>query len=112
MARAIERLSAVAIGKFANRTGVFCDGGGLYLHSILRRLNVHGSFATGLAARPTGWGSGPYPAISLAKARELASNARTQKTLGTDPIERRDTDRSAALLAVIKAVTFRECAEN
>ena len=111
MARAIERLSAVAISKFAKRTGVFCDGGGLYLHSNppaqcswLFRYRTSGK---------THWmGLGPYPAISLAKARELASNARTQKALGTDPIERRDTDRSAALLAVIKAVTFRECAEN
>ena len=72
MPRAIERLSAVAISKLAKRKGVFCDGGGLYLHSDppaqcswLFRYRVTGK---------TRWmGLGPYPAISLAKARELAS---------------------------------------
>ena len=33
MARPIERLSALALSKLAKRKGVFCDGGGLYLHS-------------------------------------------------------------------------------
>ena len=78
----------------------------------IRRLNVRGFFAIGLNGKTHWMGLGPYPAISLAKARELASNARTLKALGTDPIEQRDADRSAALLAVIKAVTFKECAEN
>jgi integrase len=109
--RAIERLSAVAISKLAKRKGVFCDGGGLYLHSQppaqsswLFRYRVSGK---------THWmGLGPYPAISLAKARELASNARALKALGTDPIEQRDASRAAARLAAIKAVTFKECAES
>jgi integrase len=111
MPRAIERLSAVAVSKLAKRKGVFCDGGGLYLHSDppaqcswLFRYRVDGK---------TRWmGLGPYPAISLGKARELASTARTLKTLGNDPIQRRNADRLAVRLADIKAVTFKECAEN
>lgn len=111
MPRAIERLSAVAISKLAKRKGVFCDGGGLYLHSDppaqcswLFRYRVTGK---------TRWmGLGPYPAISLAKARELASNARTLKALGTDPIEGRDAERDATRLAITKTVTFSECAES
>jgi integrase len=109
--RAIERLSAVGIVKRAKRKGMFCDGGGLYLHSDpptqcswLFRYRLNGK---------THWmGLGPYPAISLAQARELASNARSLKSLGIDPIERREADRDAARLAVVKAVTFSECAEN
>jgi integrase len=111
MPRAIERLSAVAVSKLAKRKGVFCDGGGLYLHSDppaqcswLFRYRVDGK---------TRWmGLGAYPAISLGKARELALNARTLKTLGSDPIQQRDADRVAARLADMKAVTFKECAES
>ena len=57
-------------------------------------------------------GLGPYPAISLAKARELASNARTIKALGTDPLDQRDANRAAARLAAVKAITFKQCAES
>lgn len=111
MPRAIERLSAVAVNKLAKRKGVFCDGGGLYLHSDapaqcswLFRYRVDGK---------TRWmGLGPYPAIPLAKARELAANARTLKALGTDPIAQRDAARGAARLAAAKAVTFSECAKS
>ena len=60
MPRSIERLSAVAVSKLAKRKGVFCDGGGLYLHSDppsqcswLFRYRVDGK---------TRWmGLGPYP---------------------------------------------------
>ena len=45
MSRAIERLSSLGLGRLARRKGVFCDGGGLYLHSD-HQLNVRGSFAT------------------------------------------------------------------
>jgi integrase len=61
----------------------------------------------------TRWmGLGPYPAISLAKARELAANARTLKALRTDPLEQRETTRLASRLASARAITFKECAES
>ena len=55
---------------------------------------------------------GPYPAISLAKARELASNARTFKALGTDPLDQREAERGAARLAALQIITFKQCAES
>src|SRR5215471_3437359 len=111
MPRPIERLSAVGLSKLAKRKGVFCDGGGLYLHSDppaqcswLFRYRMNGK---------TRWmGLGPYPAISLAKARELASDARTLKALGGDPIDQRGAAREASRLAAAKAITFKQCAEN
>jgi integrase len=111
VARPIERLSALGLSKLAKRKGVFCDGGGLYLHSDppaqcswLFRYRLNGK---------TRWmGLGPYPAISLAKARELASNARTIKALGTDPLMQRDANRAAERLAAIKTITFKQCAES
>ena len=111
MPRPIERLSALGLSKLAKRKGVFCDGGGLYLHSDppaqcswLFRYRLNGK---------TRWmGLGPYPTISLAKARELATRARTLKALGTDPIDQRDAGRAAAHLAAAKVITFRQCAES
>ena len=78
----------------------------------IRPLSVPGSFAIGWAAKRAGWGLAPYPAISLAKARELASNARTLKALGTDPLDQREADRAAARLAAVKTITFKQCAES
>ena len=111
MSRPIERLSALGLGRLARRKGVFCDGGGLYLHSDppaqrswLFRYRLNGK---------THWmGLGPYPAISLAKARELASNARTLKALGTDPIGQRDANRATARLAAVRMIAFKQCAET
>jgi integrase len=111
MSRPIERLSAVALSKLARRKGVFCDGGGLYLHcdppaqrSWLFRYRMNGK------AR---WmGLGPYPAVSLAKARERAANARSLKALGADPIDQRNSGHAAARLDAAKLVTFRQCAES
>jgi hypothetical protein len=57
-------------------------------------------------------GLGPYPAISLAKARELAARARTLKALGTDPLDQRDAAREASRLAAAKTITFKQCAES
>jgi integrase len=104
-------LSALGLSKLAKRKGVFCDGGGLYLHSDpptqcswLFRYRMNGK---------TRWmGLGSYPAISLGKARELASNARTLKALGTDPLDQREAARTATRLAAAKMITFKQCAES
>lgn len=59
-------------------------------------------------------GLGPYPEISLADARRLATEAREQAKRGTDPIEARhqaEADRKAqALLAAAQLMTFDDCA--
>jgi integrase len=111
MPRPIERLSALGLSKLTKRKGVFCDGGGLYLHSDPPTQSSW-LFRYRLSGKTRWMGLGPYPAISLAKARELAANARTLKALGTDPIEKRDASRAAAHLAAAKLITFRQCAES
>jgi integrase len=111
MPRPIERLSALGLSKLAKRKGVFCDGGGLYLHSD-PPAQCSWLFRYRLSGKTRWMGLGPYPAISLAKARELASNARTLKALGTDPLDQRDATRVASRLAAAKAITFRQCAES
>jgi len=111
MPRSIERLSAIAVSKLAKRRGMFCDGGGLYLHSN-PPAQCSWLFRYRIDGKPRWMGLGSYPSISLAKARELATNARTLKAQGSDPIQQRHADRAAARLADVKAVTFKECAEN
>jgi integrase len=111
MPRPIERLSALGLSKLAKRKGVFCDGGGLYLHSD-PPAQCSWLFRYRLDGKTRWMGLGPYPAISLAKARELASNARTIKALGTDPLNQRDANRAAARLAAAKTITFKQCAES
>ena len=111
MPRPIERLSALGLGKLAKRKGVFCDGGGLYLHSD-PPAQCSWLFRYRLSGKTRWMGLGPYPAISLAKARELASNARTLKALGTDPIGQRDASRATEHLAAARTITFKQCAET
>jgi integrase len=99
------------LSKLAKRKGVFCDGGGLYLHSD-PPAQCSWLFRYRMDGKARWMGLGPYPAISLAKARELASNARTLRALGTDPINQRDASRAAARLAGAKVITFKQCAES
>jgi integrase len=111
MPRPIERLSALGLSKLAKRKGIFCDGGGLYLHSD-PPAQCSWLFRYRMDGKARWMGLGPYPAISLAKARELASNARTLKSLGSDPITHRDASRAAARLAGARVITFKQCAES
>ena len=111
MSRPIERLSALSIKKLAKQKGVFCDGGGLYLHSN-PPTQCSWLFRYQLSGKTRWMGLGPYPAISLLKARELASNARTLKALGTDPMDQRDVGRPEERLKAAKTITFKQCAEN
>ena len=111
MPRPIERLSALGVSKLAKRKGVFCDGGGLYLHSD-PPAQCSWLFRYRLSGKTRWMGLGPYPPISLAKARELASNARSLKALGTDPIGQRDASRATERLAAVRTITFKQCAET
>ena len=78
-----DRLAAVALPRLAKRPGVHSDGGGLNLKvrsenaaSWTYRFMIHG------VAREMGLGK--YPDISLARARELAAQARALKAAGKE----------------------------
>jgi integrase len=57
-------------------------------------------------------GLGPFPAVTLAKARRKAEESQTLLHDGLDPIEARDEKVLAARLAAAKSVTFKQCAER
>jgi integrase len=56
-------------------------------------------------------GLGSFPAISLARARAKAAEARTLKADGKDPVGERRDRRAAAAVDTAKAKTFKQCAE-
>ena len=110
MARVLSRLSDVAV-RAKKRPGYFADGGNLYL-----RVAAGGSkgwiFRFTIGGRTRDAGLGPYPAVSLVKAREEAERCRRLVASGVDPIHARNEQREAAQIASAKAMTFEQCARS
>jgi integrase len=108
MTRVLGRLSAVRVQSVRKR-GYYGDGGGLYL-----RVAPGGAkgwiFRYGGRGRRRDMGLGGYPAIGLAKARELAGDCRSVLAAGLDPIAARNEKRAAAAVEAAKAMTFADCA--
>jgi integrase len=109
MALKVRRLTAISISR-ANRRGYLCDGGGLYL-----QVSASGSKSWVFRFRDAGrlreMGLGSAETISLAEARDLATDCRKLRLSGIDPIHARREGRTEAILAAAKALTFRQCAE-
>jgi integrase len=104
----VGKLSAIAVGR-ANSTGLYADGGGLYLQvgrsgskSWLYRFMIDG--------RAREMGLGPVHTIPLAEARIRAGECRRLRLDGIDPIEARTAKRQEQKLASAKAMTFEACA--
>ncbi|MEO0034113.1 MAG: hypothetical protein RLZZ501_136 [Pseudomonadota bacterium] len=109
MARGSNKLTAVAVSKM-KAPGRYADGGGLYLQvgptggkSWLFRFTRQG--------RAREMGLGPLSALSLAEAREKASEARKVLLAGADPLEAREAEKAKAEAEDARGMTFTECAE-
>ena len=102
----IKRMKGSGRPKYLN------DGGGLYLHAsasgakswIFRWSRERKSHDMGL-------GTAGDDDVTLAEARELATDARRRVREGGDPIEDRRAKRNQKKLEVAKAISFRQCAE-
>ena len=94
MARVINRLSDVAV-RAKKRPGYIADGGNLYL-----RVAPGGTkgwiFRFTMVGRTRDAGLGPYPTVSLVKAREEAEKCRRLVAAGIDPIQDRNEQRAVA----------------
>jgi integrase len=105
----VRRLKALSVSG-AKRRGYLCDGGGLYL-----QVSASGSKSWVFRFRDAGrlreMGLGSAETISLAEARELATECRKLRLRGIVPIQARREGRTEAILAAAKALTFRQCAE-
>ena len=84
MGRPLSKLSDVTV-KAAAKTGRLSDGGGLYL-SIGPTGGKSWAFVWARDGRKREMGLGAYPAVSLGKARLIASGCRTIVAQGRDPI--------------------------
>lgn len=89
MARSLNKLSEVGV-RSAKKTGRHSDGGGLYLN-----VSASGGKSWVFMWTPPGgkrreMGLGPYPTVTLAKARAMAANYRVDVAEGRDPIAERD----------------------
>jgi integrase len=101
MARKINRLNARAVATITKR-GRHADGGGLYL-SISPNGGRRWVFLFRWHGKPTEIGFGSARDVALARARELASQARARLAEGTNPKAARKPSGGA---------TFGECADR
>lgn len=102
MARPIHKLSSTGIK--AKEPGHHGDGGGLWLQ--VSEANTRSwVFRYTRSGKTREIGLGPYPAITLAAARERAASFRTDIAMGRDPMAERDA-------AKVKAQTFKDCAQH
>ena len=102
------KLSAAAV-KALGKPGRHGDGDGLYLSvapagtkAWVQRIVVHG--------RRRDIGLGPYPTVSLARAREIAHDNRSAVAAGRDPVAEKREGREAARKPVPSVPTFAEAA--
>ncbi|WP_322615273.1 tyrosine-type recombinase/integrase [Pseudomonas sp. BIC9C] len=78
----------------ARQPGKTSDGDGLYFQ-ISRSGVASWLFRYMLAGKSREMGLGPYPTVTLAKAREQAADQRKVLTAGNDPLSARDAEREA-----------------
>jgi integrase len=111
MARTIGRLKALDVLRLS-KPGLYPDGGGLYLQVTGQEGEARSwLYRYRHSGRERWMGLGSLSAVSLALARQKASEARRLRAEGIDPIETRRAERERTRLDAAKTVTFRECTE-
>jgi len=107
--RTLNRLSTLKVSNL-KRKGLHADGGGLYL-----RISDSGTkawiFRFGENGKLHDMGLGALHTISLAEAREMATECRKLRLQGIDPIIHRRASRAGRRASDAKAMTFRQCAD-
>lgn len=112
VANTVHRLKAIEVERLAKRRGMHHDGAGLYLFSD-GKAQCSWLFRYMLNRRAHAMGLGPYPEVTLARAREKVAKARRLiKAEGRDPIEEREAELARARLEAAKAMSFKQCAEE
>ena len=109
MARLVNRLSAVKVAAI-HTPGLHPDGAGLYL-KVTEGGTRSWIFRYTRNGKTRDMGIGPYPAISLAKARESAAQARKQLVDGADPLSEKSLKRRRETAIASRETTFAACAE-
>jgi integrase len=110
MVRTLNRLSTFKVEK-AKQPGMYADGGGLYLR-VAEGGSKQWIFRYITNGRLRDMGIGPCHTLTLAEARQRATEARKLRLDGIDPIAHKHQQRAAAVAAAVGLKTFRECAEG
>ncbi len=105
--KALNQLSAAKVAKVAE-AGFYPDGGGLGL-KVTKTGSKSWILRFMLNRKAREMGLGPYPTISVARARELAITYRSMVAAGQDPIEVRKAAEDVPATAP-KRMTFDGCA--
>jgi integrase len=108
--RRLQRLTTLSLTR-AKTPGYIHDGGGLYLQ-VAPAGSKSWIFRFSLGGKRREMGLGPYPGVSLAAARQLASGAHSLVRAGKDPIAARDAERARKRLEEARAITFDQAAEQ
>lgn len=113
MPKIADELGALQVSKLAAVVGLHFVGG---VHGLALQVTSAGA-KSWILRMPVGgkrreMGLGPYPEVTLAKAREKAREARELVRSGVDPIQRQREAASALRAAVAAAVSFDECASK
>lgn len=105
-----NKLTALAVAR-KTEPGRYADGGGLYLQ-VSPTKTKSWLFRFMLAGRAREMGLGPVDLVSLADARQAASDARKLLRGGVDPIEARRAEQQKTAAQTARLITFKECAER
>jgi integrase len=111
LARTLNRLSTKFVESKRREPGMYADGGGLYLR-VAEGGSKQWIFRYVTNGRLRDMGIGPEHTLTLAEARERATEARKLRLDGVDPIAHKHAQRAALQAAAAKAMTFRQCAEG
>jgi integrase len=108
--RTLNRLSTLKVAR-AKQPGMYADGGSLYL-----RVADGGSkqwvFRYSANGRLRDMHLGPVHTLTLAEARERATDARKLRLDGIDPLTHKRARAAALRAADAGAMTFKQCAEG
>lgn len=107
--RAPGQLSALKVSRTRD-PGLYADGGGLYLQ-VTNAEARSWIFRFMLNGRARSMGLGSLHTLTLAEAREKATECRKLCLDGIDPIEAREKARATARLDAANTITFDACSE-
>ena len=110
MAREVGKLTAVRVERLKGSTGMYGDGGGLYLQ--VKNGGASWVLRFQLSGRARYMGLGPLSLYGLKEARAKALDARRIRHDGIDPIDAKRKAHQRILLDAAKAITFRSAAES
>ena len=112
-----ERITALFV-KHSKRPGKYADGGNLYLQVRKSTRKIETDVVTkswlfrySRFGKDTWLGLGPYPDVTLAEARDLATRERKKTRQGIDPLTDKRERHIAARTSHENMLSFGECAE-